>query len=196
MTARRRNCTHLKLCMQPGSSGYSAQSGSVGSRLVTENMRTSLSTTCSKTWREGTRYETQKSLQVGNFLGCADIVKALRPLSGFRGHPDKRLEFGQAHQAPLIVLGRLGHALRNTRAAVVLQLGEAPMSNNAANPLSTCRSKQRRISQQRKLNAGIDGRATDLIQRLKGREVLVRRFCYRGKLMLSALTEKLVRGRK
>jgi len=53
-----------------------------------------------------------------------------------------------------MVLGRLGHALRNTRAAVVL------------------------------------------IQRLKGREVLVRRFCYRGKLMLSALTEKLVRGRK
>jgi len=47
-----------------------------------------------------------------------------------------------------------------------------------------------------KIECWHDGRATDLIQRLKGREVLVRRFCYRGKLMLSALTEKLVRGRK
>jgi len=49
-----------------------------------------------------------------------------------------------------------------------------------------------------KIECWHDGRATHLIQllRLKGREVLVRRFCYRDKLDLSALGEKLVRGRK
>jgi len=53
------------------------------SRLVTENMCTSLGATCSMpTWRKGTRCETQESLQVGNDPGCADIVKARRPLNG------------------------------------------------------------------------------------------------------------------
>jgi len=81
MTARRRNYTYLKLYMHPSSSGYSAQNNLVGSRLVTENMRTSLRMTRSKTWRKDTRYETKKNLQVGNFLGCADTIKALQLLS-------------------------------------------------------------------------------------------------------------------
>ena len=100
MTARCRNCTHHKLYMQPSSSGYSAQSSLVGTRLVTENMRTSLSTTCTKTWREGTRYETHKSLEVGNFLGCVNIVKAFRPLSGkvSRVHTNKTHDIKQEAQ--------------------------------------------------------------------------------------------------
>jgi len=36
---------------------------------------------CSQTCREDTRYETKESLQEGNFLGYADTIKALHPLS-------------------------------------------------------------------------------------------------------------------
>jgi len=86
-----------------------------------------------------------------------------------------------------MVLGRLGHTLGNARAAVVLQLGEAPISNNSANPLRTCRSNQKAFHSNKCWH---DGRTTHLIERLRDRVVLVRRFSsgYRGK----CTEEKLV----